>query len=145
MSLTHVLLENSFPSAWGKWLLRSAGTQAALGPPSGILWCGSSGTASHTSWWGPSGHLQGERWCRSWDPRYLLKTFLFSAGCELMSPSCLVNLSPHTEKSLVYSTDLRSEWLFSLDYIRRIILIPVVSIYTHITSKIIKKWGKTVD
>lgn len=32
-------------------------TPAALAPPCGTLWRASVGTASHTSWWEPSGHL----------------------------------------------------------------------------------------
>lgn len=40
---------------------RPAGTPAALGQLFGTLWRESVGTASHTSWWEPSGHLVGNR------------------------------------------------------------------------------------
>lgn len=88
------------PSAWGKWLLRSAGTQAALGPPSEFFGVGL--WALHLT---PADgdHLdtcKGKGGVGAGTQILAPETFLFSAGCELMSPSCLVNLSPHTEKAL---------------------------------------------
>lgn len=76
MSLTHVLWKTAFPSAWGK--VASSLQELRL------HWA-----TFRNSWWvfghcishqlmGTIWHLQGERWCRSWDPRYLLETFLFS-------------------------------------------------------------------
>lgn len=44
--------------------LRPAGIPAALAPLCGTLWRVSAGTASHTSWWEPSGHLIDKR---KWD------------------------------------------------------------------------------
>lgn len=77
-------------------------------------------------------------------PDTCLRHFSFQLGVNWCHQAASEPLTSYRKKPCLFHWFTESSDS-SLDYIRRIILISVVSIYTHIASKIIKECGQTMD